>query len=104
MAPLKLVENWEKETERKRIEANKAVKAQRADFYAEKAAKMEPPVERSELEALQCFKKAVAITRLASERSWFVLAPKVLEERKARVVKIAEVLEAGKAGDLGPMV
>jgi hypothetical protein len=104
MAPLRLVENWEKEREKVRLEDNKIVKAQRADFYAEMAAKMEPPVERRDLEALDCFKKAVAIARPASERSWQVLAPKIADERKVRVVRIQEMLEGGRAGDMGARV
>jgi len=101
MAPLRLVENWEKEREKVRLEENKAVKAQRADFYAEQAAKMEPPVERRDLEVLDCFKKAVAIARPASERSWQVLAPKIADERKSRNVRIQEMLEGVAAGDVG---
>ncbi len=104
MAPLRLVENWEKEREKVRLEENKVVKAQRADFYAAKAAEMEPPVERRDLEVLDCFKKAVAIARPASERSWQVLAPKIADERKARVVKIQEMLDGGRAGDMGARV
>lgn len=102
MAPLRLVENWEKEREKMRLEENKVVKAQRATFYAEKASKMEPPVERRDLEVLDCFKKAVAIARPESERSWQVLAPKIADERKAKMVKIQEMLEGGRACDLGP--
>ena len=101
MAPLRLVENWEKEREKVRLEDNKIVKAQRADFYAEKASKMEPPVERRDLEVLDCFKKAVAIARPASERSWQVLAPKIADERKMKMEKIQEMLEAGRTCDVG---
>ena len=102
MAPLKAVENWVKETEKSRLEENKAVKAQRAEFYAERAARMHPPVGRGELETLTCFKKAVAILRPANERSWLLLLPKIEEERKAMMLKIQEVLEGGMAGDMGP--
>jgi len=104
MAPLRLVENWEKEREKVRLEENKMVKAQRADFYAEKAAKMEPPVEKRDLAVLDCFKKAVAIARPASERSWQVLAPKIADERKSRIVKFQEMLEGGRPGDMGARV
>ena len=102
MAPLKAVENWVKETEKLRLEDNKAVKAQRAEFYAERAARMQPPVGRGELETLICFKKAVAILRPANERSWLLLLPKIEDERKAMMLKIQEVLEGGMAGDMGP--
>ena len=102
MAPLIAVENWVKETEKSRLEENKAVKAQRAEFYAERAARMQPPVGRGELETLICFKKAVAILRPANERSWLLLLPKIEEERKLKIQEVLEVLEGGMAGDMGP--
>ena len=111
MVPLKDVENWVKDTERKRLGKNKDVKQQRADFYAEKAAKLHLPVCRSELESLSCFKKAVAILRPANERSWFVLKPKIVEEIRKRkedgnirVMKIQEILEDGRIVERGSRV
>ena len=109
MGPLRAVENFVKEAEKARLEDNRTVKAQRADFYAKMAAKMVPPVDRTELENLVCFKKAVAILRPANDRSWFVLKPKIREEMKMReeeaaklrTLQMAAVLENGRAGDMG---
>ena len=87
MEKLKAVEDWEKEEEKKRNEWHKVVKAQRADFYAEMAAKMDEPVKREELETLDCFKRAVNINRAATERSWKLLETKIKEHQRDNPTK-----------------
>ena len=96
---LKAVEDWEKEEEKKRNEWHKVVKAQRADFYADMAAKMDEPIERAELEVMDCFKRAVNINRPATERSWKLLEDKIKKEKNQPTNSFTNVMGSMAAND-----
>lgn len=70
----------EHERRRKALEVQ-AIKAQRIEFFKERAAKMDPPLSIEALNLLPKYLLAIDIQKLPSERSWRELRPKLEADR-----------------------
>lgn len=70
----------EQERRRKALEVQ-AIKAQRIEFFKERAAKMDPPLSIEALNLLPKYLLAIDIQKLPSERSWRELRPKLEADR-----------------------
>ena len=86
---LQAVEDWDNTYRHNRLEDTKGQKDKRAEYYQEQAKAMEPPLEPEALILMQAYKRAIAIAKPPSERSWQILLPKLKEERPAaeRIVR-----------------
>lgn len=70
----------EHERRRKALEVQ-AIKAQRIEFFKERAAKLNPPLSIEALNLLPKYLLAIEIQKLPSERSWRELRPKLEADR-----------------------
>lgn len=83
MIQIQAVEDWDNTCRLRRLDDTKAQKNKRADYYQEQAKTMIPPLELEALVLMQSYKRAIAISKPPSERSWQILRPKLEEERTA---------------------
>lgn len=60
-----------------------ALKKRRADYFTERAALMDPPIDAETLQQCASYKTAVASPHEPTQRSWVILRPKLEEERLA---------------------
>ncbi len=75
------LEDWVEKSNREKLRDAGQQKTERERFYKDRALAMDPPLQAAALELIQAYKRAIAIPRVPSERSWQVLYPKLVEGR-----------------------
>jgi hypothetical protein len=92
------MESFEDKSRTNKSYSHASKKEQRKLFYAEKAAKLSPPIALSTMAMCPSYKRAIAIPKEPSMTSWLQLKPK-LENEARDVLEVARMLDpTGLAG------
>lgn len=79
---LQCIENWVEGSKRERMEATRKLKEERVNYFENLASEMEPPLPPDTLHLTVSFQRAILIAKPPSMRSWQVLKPKLIVDRK----------------------
>ncbi|KAI9812542.1 MAG: hypothetical protein M1832_000393 [Thelocarpon impressellum] len=83
MERIQKIENWVETKSRGKITENAQLKMQRAEYFKERAAELDPPIVPEALALIQAYKRAIDIPKAPSHRAWKALAPKLEVDREA---------------------